>query len=129
MSQQNINQYNFSKWYLTPSWYNVDMCLASDELSYNEEVVFSPYLIANSDGNRLPVSMNLNNSNSTPFNTLVYKNYNTGNTVISLNYYNKNNDNLSCYTAQTLCDIGLTGIDNGLVTQMTGKTISFTISY
>jgi hypothetical protein len=103
------------------------MCLASDELSYNEEVVFSPYLIANSDGNRLPVSMNLNNSNSTPFNTLLYKNYNTGNTVISLNYYNKNNDNLSCYTAQTLCDIGLTGIDNGLVTQMTGKTISFTM--
>lgn len=127
MSQQNINQYNFSKWYLTPSWYNVDMCLASDELSYNEEVVFSPYLIANSDGNRLPVNMNLNNSGSTPQYYLNYKNYNTGNTVISLNYYNKNNDNLSCYTAQTLCDIGLTGIDNGLVTQMTGESISFTM--
>lgn len=127
MSQQNINQYNFSKWYLTPSWYNVDMCLASDELSYNEEVVFSPYLIANSDGNRLPVNMDLNNSNSTPQYYLNYKNYNTGNTVISLNYYNPNNDNLTCYTAQTLCDIGLTGIDNGLVTQMTGESISITM--
>jgi len=127
MAQQNINQYNFNKWFIKPVRKIFDISLASDEVDYNQEVVFSTELIANSDGNKLPVSMDLNNTGSTPFNTLVYKNYNTGNTVVSLNYYNPNNDNLTCYTAQTLCDIGLTGIDNGLVTQMTGETISFTM--
>ena len=32
----------------------------------------------------------------------------------------------NCITAQTLCDIGLTGTDNGLVTGMTGQSITIT---
>ena len=62
MSQQNINQYNYKKWYLSPYWNNMDMSLSSDELNYNEEVVFSTQLIAINDGNRLPIYFDLNNS-------------------------------------------------------------------
>jgi hypothetical protein len=127
MSQQNINQYNFSKWYLTPSWYNVDMSLASDEVDYNQEVVFSTELIAQNDGNRLPIYFDLNNPESFQQITLNYGDYNTGNTLVSLNYYNPNNENLSCFTGNSLCDIGLTGTDNGLVPEMSGETIYFSM--
>ena len=127
MSQQNINQYNFSKWYLTPSWYNVDMSLASDEVDYNQEVVFSTELIAQNDGNRLPIYFDLNNPESFQQITLNYGDYNTGNTLVSLNYYNPNNENLSCFTGDSLCDIGLTGTDNGLVPEMSGETIYFSM--
>jgi hypothetical protein len=127
MSQQNIREYNFRKWFLKPSGQNLDINLASDEQNYNEEVVFSPYLIAENDGNRLPISFDLNNSGSSQLYVLNYGLYNSANTLVSLNYYNPNNDNLDMFTASTLCDIGLTGIDNGLVTEMTGETISFTM--
>lgn len=126
MSYQNINQYNFPKWYLKEAFDLSDFCLASDEVDYQQEVVFSPYLIGLTDGNRLPIYFDLNNSGSTPQYNLTYGNYNTGNTIVSLNYYNPDNLDLSCFTAFTLCDIGLTGTDNGLVTQMTGETINVT---
>lgn len=127
MSQQNIREYNFRKWFLKPTGQNIDITLASDERNYNEEVVFSPYLIAQNDGNRLPISFDLNNSGSSQMFILNYGIYNSANTLVSLNYYNPNNDNLDMFTASTLCDIGLTGIDNGLVNEMTGETISFTM--
>jgi hypothetical protein len=59
--------------------------------------------------------------------TLDYGDYFTENTLVSLNYYNPNNDDLSCLTGSSLCDIGLTGIDNGLVPQMSGETIYYTM--
>ena len=115
MSQQNINQYNFSKWYLTPSWYNVDMSLASDEVDYNQEVVFSTELIAQNDGNRLPIYFDLNNSLSSQQLSLDYGDFFSANTLVSLNYYNPDNQDLSCFTGNSLCDIGLTVNDNGVV--------------
>lgn len=127
MSQQNIREYNFKKWYLKPSGQNLDINLASDERSYNEEVVFSTNLIGQNDGNRLPIYFDLNNSGSSQLFVLNYGVYNSANTLVSLNYYNPNNDNLDMFTASTLCDIGLTGIDNGLVNQITGQTISYTM--
>ena len=65
MPSQNINSYYFPK-YSTKLSYGryFDLTLASDERSYDEEVVFSPYLIAQNDGNRLPISFDLNNSGS-----------------------------------------------------------------
>jgi hypothetical protein len=51
----------------------------------------------------------------------------SGNTLVSLIFYNPLNQDLNCLTASTLCDIGLTGIDNGLVPQMTGETINYTM--
>ena len=46
MSYQNINQYVYNKWYLQPVQQVEDISLANDEREYNEEVVFSPLVIA-----------------------------------------------------------------------------------
>ena len=126
MASQNINQYVRSNWSLKLNLDSNDMSLTSDEQDYNQEVVFSPYLIAQTYGNRLPVYFDINNPLSVQNQTLSYKQYNNNNIFVSQNYYNPNNDDLTCYSSSTSCDIGLTGIDNGLVNQMTGETITFT---
>lgn len=126
MAYQNINQYNFNKWYLIDRSEIQDFSLASDEKDYNEEVIFSDKLIAEDDGIKLPFSFDLNNPNNSELFVLNYNEYNPYNNLVSSNYYNPKNEDLTCFTAQTSCDIGLTGIDNGLVDQMTGQTITFT---
>jgi hypothetical protein len=103
------------------------MSLASDETDFNEEVVFSTQLIGINDGNRLPIYFDLNNSNSSQQPTLNYGDFISGNTSVSLNYYNPNNENLSCFTGNSLCDIGLVGTDNGLVPEMSGETMYFSM--
>jgi hypothetical protein len=123
---QNINQYPRPNWGIKLAIDASDMSLVSDERNFNEEVVFSPYLIAQTYGNRLPFSFNTNNVLSVQPLSLLYKQYNFNNIFVSTNYYNPDNIDLSCLTANTSCDIGLTGIDNGLVTGMTGQTITFT---
>ena len=123
---QNINQYPRPNWGIKLAIDASDMSLVSDERNFNEEVVFSPYLIAQTYGNRLPFSFNTNDTQSVQPLSLSYKQYNFNNIFVSTNYYNPDNIDLSCLTANTSCDIGLTGIDNGLVTQMTGQTITFT---
>ena len=127
MSQQNIYQYNFKKWYVKPSSQFFDISLASDEIDFNEEVVFSTKLIGQDNGNVLPIYFDLNNSGSSQMVSLSYGDFVSGNTLVSLNYYNPNNENISCFTSSTLCDIGLTGIDNGLVPNFSGETIQFTM--
>ena len=72
MSQQNIREYNYRKWFLRPVSQNIDFNLASDERNYNEEVVFSNNLIAQNDGNRLPIHFDLNNSGSSQLFVLNY---------------------------------------------------------
>ena len=99
MSQQNIREYNFKKWYLKPYGQNLDASLSSDERDFNEEVVFSDKIIGYSDGNRLPLFFDLNNSGSSQIFILDYGVYNSANTIVSLNYYNPNNDNLDMFTA------------------------------
>jgi hypothetical protein len=126
MAQQNINQYNFKKWYVKSVPRLFDVSIASDEKSFNEEVALSPYIIGENDGNVLPIYFDLDSYYCNQKLDLNYGTFNSGNTLISKNYYNPNNENLYLITAQTLCDIGLTGIDNGLVTEMTGMTISYT---
>ena len=126
MAYQNINQYNFKKWYLLGRSEIQDFSLSSDERDYKEEVIFSPLIIAENDGNRLPFNFDLDNPENSELFVLNFNDYVFENNLISSNYYNPNNVDLSCYTAKTICDIGLTGIDNGLVTQMTGETISVT---
>jgi hypothetical protein len=123
---QNINQYPRPNWGIKLAIDASDMSLVSDERSFNEEVVFSPYLIAQTYGNRLPFSFDTNDILSVQPLDLSYKQYDFDNIFVSTNYYNPDNIDLSCLTANTSCDIGLTGIDNGLVTGMTGQTIVFT---
>ena len=126
MSSQNINQYVYPNLFPKLSLDSYDMSLTSDETGFNQEVVFSPYLIAQTYGDRLPFYFDINNSDTVPNLNLIYKSYNRDNVFVSQNYYNPNNLDLTCITGQTSCDIGLTGVDNGLVTQMTGETITFT---
>lgn len=126
MAYQNINQYNFPKLYLTNRSEIQDFSLASDEKDYKDEVIFSKELISENNGNKLPFNFDLNNSGSSELFILNFYDYNFYNNIVSLNYYNPTNQDLTCFSAQTTCDIGLTGIDNGLVSEMTGQTISFT---
>lgn len=127
MSYQNIFQYPYKKLYLKNVSEIMDICLSSDERDYDQEVVFSPYIIGYDDGNVLPIQIDLNNTESNQKLPLTFNNYNQNNIILSKNYYNPNFDDLLCYSSKTLCDIGLVGTDNGLVDQMTGETISFTM--
>lgn len=128
MSSQNINQYVKPNWGVKLVNESYDMSLTSDEQGYNQEVVFSPYLIAQTYGDKLPVYFDIDSPLTSQNLDLSYKNYNFDNIFVSQNYYNPNNFDLDCFTGDTSCDIGLTGIDNGLVTEMTGQTITFTNS-
>ncbi len=126
MSYQNINQFSQSNWFLKLSLETYDMSLTTDELNFNQEVVFSPYLIAQTYGNKLPFYFDLNSEDTTENFSLIYGQYNTGNTLVSENYYNPKNLNLSCEISGSSCDIGFTGTDNGLVNTITGQTIVYT---
>lgn len=126
MARQNINQYVRPNWQLLAALEIDDFSLTSDERDYNEEVVFSPFLIAQTYGNKLPINIDINNPLTVQPLNLNYKQYNENNIFVSQNYYNPENKDLLCYSSQTTCDIGLTGIDNGLVDQMTGQTLYFT---
>ena len=126
MAGQNINQYVYPNLNPKLSLESYDMSLTSDEKGFNLEVVFSPYLIAQTYGNRLPFYFDISSPITNQQFTLNYKEYNRNNIFVSQNYYNINKEDLTCFSSQTSCDIGLTGIDNGLVTGMTGQSITFT---
>jgi hypothetical protein len=102
-----------------------DICLASDEKDYDQEVIFSPLLIGENDGNRMPFKFDINNTATTVCQsascTFDYQ------TIVSENYWNPTDiDPNFCPVVTELCDIGLTGIDNGLVKKMSGETIELT---
>ena len=126
MAGQNINQYVYPNWGVKLVNESYDMSLTSDEQGYNQEVVFSPYLIAQTYGNKLPVYFDIDNPLTSQGLNLTYKNYNLNNIFVSQNYYETDDLDLNCFTGHSSCDIGLTGIDNGLVSEMTGQTINFT---
>ena len=125
MAYQNINQYTFRRLYLLPVREISDICLAFDERDYDQEVVFSPFLIANDDGNRMPFKFDFNSAETTICTTSACSfDYNT---IVSENYWNPTNiDPNYCPSSSGLCDVGLTGIDNGLTKKMSGETLYFT---
>jgi hypothetical protein len=124
MAYQNINQYVFSKFGLAPVREISDISLSSDERDYDEEVVFSPLLIGENDGNRMPLKFDFNSTETTLSQTGRTFEYDT---IVSENYWNPSgiNPNL-CANTTELCDVGLTGIDNGLTQNMSGETIEIT---
>ena len=125
MAYQNINQYNFRRWGIKPVNEITDICLASDERDYDQEVVFSPFLIGVNDGNRMPFKFDFNSSGTTLCQTSACSfDYQT---IVSENYWNPEDiDPNFCPITTELCDVGLTGIDNGLVQNMSGETIEIT---
>ena len=126
MAYQNINQYVYNKWYLINRYTGEDISLASDERDFNQEVVFSPYVIGVGDGNTLPININFNSTANTQTFNIEYGEYDFNNIIVAGAYWTPDTFNPNCITAQTLCDIGLTGTDNGLVTGMTGQSITIT---
>jgi hypothetical protein len=125
MAYQNINQYNFRRFGLKPVNEITDICLASDEKDYDQEVVFSPLLIGEDDGNRMPFKFDFNSSGTTLCQTSACTFDND--TIVSENYWNPLLvDPNFCPVVTNLCDVGLTGIDNGLVKNMSGETIQIT---
>jgi len=129
MSSQNINNYNFNRYDIRLDYSSYfDLTIASDERDYDEEVVFSKKLIAEDDGDRLPVYIDLSSNLSNQKMRLLWNVNYTGNTLVSENYYNPKNIDLFCESATTLCDIGLVATDNGLYDKMTGETITFTMA-
>jgi hypothetical protein len=129
MPTQNINNYFKTKYHskLDNNHY-FDLTLASDERDYDEEVVFSTDIIAYNDGDRLPILIDLSDSNTSIQPLISYGQYISGNTLVSKNYYNPNNLDLTCLSAFTeTCDIGLVGTDNGLFRTMSGQTLYYTM--
>jgi hypothetical protein len=125
MAYQNINQYNFRRFGLKPFNEVTDLCLASDEKDYDQEVIFSPLLIGEDDGNRMPFRFDFNSSGTTlcQVSPCVF----SADTIVSENYWNPTDtDPNFCPITTELCDVGLTGIDNGLVQNMSGETIEIT---
>ena len=127
MPSQNINSYYFPNYSMMLSYGQYfDLTLASDEANYDEEVIFSTDIIGINDGNRLPISIQLDNSGNTLQSLLTFGDYIPTNTLVSSNYYNPKNLDFSCYTAYTgICDAGLVGTDNGLFTGLTGQTLYY----
>jgi hypothetical protein len=127
MPSQNINSYYFQKYSMKLNYGQYfDLTLASDERDYDEEVVFSTKLIGEDDGNRLPLFFDLANSATTTQPILEFGDYLSGNTLVSKNFYNPNNEDFSCYTAYTgICDVGLVATDNGLYQNMSGETLYY----
>jgi hypothetical protein len=125
MAYQNINQYNFRRWGIRPVNEITDICLASDEKDYDQEVIFSPLLIGEDDGNRMPFKFDFNSTGTTicQSGTCTFDN----DVIVSENYWNPDDiDPNFCPKVTDLCDVGLTGIDNGLVKKMSGETIQIT---
>jgi hypothetical protein len=121
MSYQNINQYVFRRLYLKPLKEITDISLASDEKDYDQEVIFSPLLIGENDGDRMPLKFDFNSSGTTDcVNCGIFNK----NTIVSENYWNPLDlDLVNCGVITEICDVGLTGIDNGLVNRFSGETI------
>jgi hypothetical protein len=125
MAYQNINQYNFRRWGIRPVNEITDICLASDEKDYDQEVIFSPLLIGEVDGNRMPFKFDFNSTGTTicQSGSCSFDN----DVIVSENYWNPDDiDPNFCPKVTDLCDVGLTGIDNGLVKKMSGETIQIT---
>ena len=88
MSYQNINQYNFNKIGFRPINEIIDISLASDELNYDEETVFSSKLIAEDDGNRMPFNFDFDYSGTS--NCYNCEDF-SKDVLVSKNYYNPTN--------------------------------------
>ena len=122
MAYQNINQYNYRKIGLKPVNEILDFCLADDARDFNQEVIFSPLLIAEDDGNRMPFKFDFNSTGTTISPLINDFRYDT---IVSENYYNPTDiDPNFCPKTTEICDVGLTGIDNGLTKEMSGITMT-----
>jgi hypothetical protein len=133
MGTQNLNNYNFNKLDSKINYSSYfDIYLASDEKDYNSDVIWSTNIIDYNNGNKLPIWVDLTMDTCSTQPTLGCSSQ-TGEpqVILSKNYWLGATSNCDCpYTGNaggtnstyTICDISLTGIDNGLLTGMTTST-------
>ena len=148
MGPQNLNNYFFNKLdaHINYSSY-YDFFLASDEKDYNMEVIYSKSpigVLGNENavklGNafsssKLGAWFDLNRTGCTQYFDMACNKYYSGNTLLSLSYWDMARPNehdalcrcIKCETrdysgytkfVESVCGIGLTGTDNGLVRYM-----------
>lgn len=104
-----------------------DFYLSKDEIEYDQETVFSTNLIGFDDGNVLPVNIRLWDPDCSPQFELYYDDFESDNNIISDKFYPfPDLVDASCYSLSGICDVGLTGIDNGLTDRMSGETLYYT---
>jgi hypothetical protein len=104
-----------------------DFYLSNDEIEYDQETVFSTDLIGMSDGLVLPVNIKLNTNECSSQPILAYGDFDSENTLVSNKFYPfPDLQSPECYSLSGICDIGLTGIDNGLTEEMSGATLFYT---
>lgn len=124
MNRQNILHNTKKSFYLVDRSEIYDLTLSSDETDFKSEVIFSTDFIGLVDGKKLPINIDFNLSGSVRNINIPYSSNTKDNILISTNYYNSD---LLCPSGFTeLCDIGLVGTDNGLVSDMSGYTLFFT---
>lgn len=128
MGIQNIRNHsnNAIKVRLDTSQY-YDFYLSNDEIEFDQETVFSTNLIGFNDGSVLPVNIRLWDNDCSPQYELNYGDFETDNNIISDKFYPFDDlQDADCYSLSGICDVGLTGIDNGLTDRMTGETLYHT---
>ncbi len=128
MGIQNIRNHsnNAIKVRLDTSQY-YDFYLSNDEIEFDQETVFSTNLIGFNDGSVLPVNIRLWDNDCSPQYELNYGDFESDNNIVSDKFYPfENLLDADCYTLSGICDVGLTGIDNGLTDRMTGETLYHT---
>ena len=104
-----------------------DFYLSNDEIEYDQETVFSTNLIGFDDGNVLPVNIRLWDPDCSPQFELYYDDFESDNNIVSDKFYPfPDLVEASCYSLSGICDVGLTGIDNGLTDRMSGETLYYT---
>ena len=102
-----VNNYAFKNLRLRLTNVNYwDLVLSSDMRGYDSTTLYRDTFIS---GDTLLVYMDFNNPNCV-----------SGDSICSLTYWK---DAILPKTGLTLCDIGLTGVDNGFVPSLTGETL------
>lgn len=135
MGTQNLNNFYFNKLDSKINYSSYfDIYLASDERDYNSDVIWSNEIIDYNDGNKLPVWIDLTASTCSTQPTLNCSSQSgEPQVILSKNYWPGATSTCDCpytgspggtHSAYTICDIRLTGIDNGLLTGMTTSTAS-----
>lgn len=104
-----------------------DFTLSNDESDFDLESVFSSEIIGYDDYKKLPLNIVLNDDNCSPKPSISLGSFVDDNTIVSDRAYPfENRQDDSCYSLSGICDVGLTGIDNGLTDTMTGQTLYVT---
>ena len=126
MSLQSIKNYTKDSFNVSLDYSRYfDITLLNENILYDEEVIFSDNLIAENNGDRLPINIDLSSEYCSDKKNLLWDVKHDNHSIVSKNYINHDE---SCETVNTICNAGLTFIDHGMSTTMVDHPISYTMS-